>query len=126
VSWGSDDAPPAKPPAYPDLDTFVRDWLAPTYRRNLETGGRAWCASWQEHPEAVSRLTGLWRAYEHLHEQKGTALSVFWRDHADPCMDRLLDEQGPFSKCPRGHTDRLAPLPLALTGRGAPEETRGA
>jgi hypothetical protein len=111
VSW-ADDAAPAR--TYDGVDAFVTDWLAPTYRRSFDTGGRAWCAQWREHPEAVSRLTGLWLAWEHLAgADGGTGLSTWWLAHCDPTMTVLMADDGPFKRCARGHTDRLAPLPVS-------------
>jgi hypothetical protein len=111
VTWANDTAPTR---TYADVDAFVTDWLAPTYRRSFETGGRVWCAQWREHPEAVSRLTGLWLAYEHLAAgADGTGLSTWWLAHCDPTMAALTDDTGCFKGCARGHTDRLPPLPVS-------------
>jgi hypothetical protein len=62
MTWADDDQPERE---FPDLDAFV-DWLAHTYRRSLDTGGRVFCADWHEHAEAVSRLQGLHEAWEQL------------------------------------------------------------
>ncbi|MFD7008125.1 DUF4913 domain-containing protein [Rhodococcus jostii] len=94
---------------------FMRDKLAPTYRRDLSN--RRWCNQWWLHAEAVSRVTALWRAWEHLRLDPATGMSVWWRDHADPHMAVLLSSEGPFSNCTerRGHHDadsEIKPLPL--------------
>jgi hypothetical protein len=107
MTWADDDQPERE---FPDLDAFV-DWLAHTYRRSLDTGGRVFCADWHEHAEAVSRLQGLHEAREQL---RGRPLgqSTWWLQHADPTMAALLAADGPVQRCARGHTDRLPPLPL--------------
>jgi hypothetical protein len=42
-------------------------------------------------------------------------MSVWWRDHADHHMPRLLDTNGPFKGCTRAEhqaNQKLGPLPL--------------
>jgi hypothetical protein len=83
---------------------FVREFLASAYARwNRESpeqkGGARWCEYWWRHPEASSRLDGLWRAYEQLRRDPGPGLSIWWRDHADPCMAQLMSPTGPFQHC---------------------------
>lgn len=120
VPWGGEDVEPPEL-VYADVAEFVREWLAVHYARSTDGGSNAWCADWRLHPEAVSRLTALWLAYEHLHGQPGTGLSVFWRDHADPCMARLLSPDGTFARCSRGHGSRQPePLPCAQPVYRAP------
>lgn len=102
---------------YRNVAEFVAELLAPTYRRHLTSGGgRVWCAYWWRHAEAIARLEALWRAWEHLRtpqlggdEWLGNA--IWWRDYADPCMDRLTALGGPFRHCTEEHTNRLQPLP---------------
>ena len=113
MSWGDEPGPERQ---FAAVDAFVRDWLAPRFRRSLETGGRVWCAEWREHPEAVSRLTGLWLAWERLASEEGTGLSTWWLQHCDPTMTTLLDENGPFQGCRKRHSDRLPALPTGLDG----------
>jgi len=98
----------------PDLLTFVRDYLAPMYRRNLSGPGVTWCPEWWNHAEAIARLEALWRAWEFLRQDAHTGMSVWFRDHADHHMGVLLNADGPFKGCkPEAHAaDRLKPLPL--------------
>ena len=99
---------------YPSLDVFVRDQLAPTYRRHLDGRNRTWCPQWWRHPEGIARLEALWRAWEHLRLDPATGMSVWLRDHADHHMAVLLDPDGPFKGCSpdKGHGARLDPLPV--------------
>jgi hypothetical protein len=106
VTWGDEDEPAG--PVHPDVYAWLRDWLAPHYLRSLDTGGLAWCPQWHRHPEAVSRLTGLWMSWEALAaKDTGTGLATWWLNFCDPTMQILLDgDQGPFKRCTRGHAER--------------------
>ena len=102
---------------YANVAQFVTEQLAPVYRRQLDPAGRSttftWCAQWWRHEEAVSRLTGLWRAWEQLRTDPSTGLAVWWRDYADPTMRVLFEEKGPFHGCtPRTHSPKGVPLTL--------------
>ena len=109
-----------QPPAelvYANVVEFVTEMLAPTYRRQLDPAGRSntftWCAQWWRHDEAVSRLTGLWRAWENLRLDPTTGLAVWWQNYADPTMRVLFEENGPFHGCtPREHRPKGVPLTL--------------
>jgi hypothetical protein len=99
---------------FPNVLEFVREQLAPMYRRSLDGRSRAWCPQWWRHPEALARLDALWRAWEHLRQDAATGMSVWFRDHADHHMQVLFDADGPFKGCSpdKGHTGRLEPLPM--------------
>jgi Domain of unknown function (DUF4913) len=100
---------------YASLDEFVREQLAPMYRRALDGTQRTWCPEWWRHAEAISRLEALWRAWEHLRHDPATGISIWFRDHADHHMTILLDSDGPFKRCSadKGHSERqLDPLPV--------------
>ena len=126
MSWGDElvDAPAAgadesgeapRELFYASLEEFVREQLAPMYRRALDGTQRTWCPEWWRHAEAISRLEALWRAWEHLRLDPATGMSVWFRDHADHHMAVLLDSDGPFKRCSaaKGHSERpLEPLPL--------------
>ncbi|MBS2993348.1 DUF4913 domain-containing protein [Rhodococcus erythropolis] len=96
-------------------EEFMRDWLAPTYRRQVtDTPSRAWCPQWWKHEEAVNRVEALWRAWEYLRLDAKTGMSVWWRDHADHHMEKLFAGDGPFKGCSvdRGHKAlSVDPLP---------------
>ena len=102
---------------YANVAQFVTEQLASVYRRQLDPAGRSttftWCAQWWRHEEAVSRLTGVWRAWEQLRTDPSTGLAVWWRDYADPTMRVLFEEKGPFHGCtPRTHSPKGVPLTL--------------
>ena len=113
----ADDAPPAAEPMFSDLDSFIRNYLAAVVERRVTQGsavGVNWCPSWWKHPEAISRLYALWRAWETLRvADPDTGMSIWWRDHFDSHFAVMTGEYGPFSKCSpdRGHVD-TAPLPV--------------
>lgn len=107
-------------PYFPNVDVFVREFLAPTYRRSLEGNHRVWCPDWWRHAEAINRLESLWRAWEHLRLDPATGMSVWWRDHADHHMPALLAADGPFKGCgsDRGHQPRTSALPTVAAPYG--------
>ena len=106
-------------PCYATLEDFVRELLAPMYRRTLDGTDRSWCPEWWRHAEAISRLDALWRAWEHLRLDPYTGMSVWFRDHADHHMAVLLDSEGPFKRCSplKGHR-ALDELPLEPAPEG--------
>lgn len=114
------DAAPADEQAthYADVYEFVNQFLVVIYARRVshQTSHFRWCPHWYEHPEAVARLEGLWKAFEHLRHDPHLGASTWWRDHADPTMTALTDPTGPFSACsPTSH----APPPPLPVGRPA-------
>jgi hypothetical protein len=100
-------------PHFSSVEDFVTDYLSLV--SEVRTGGPlVWCASWWAHPEAVARLTALWRAWEALRLEPATGMSNWWTLHFDPHIRVLLDaERGPFASCSRGH-QAGKPGPLAL------------
>lgn len=91
-----------------ELVAWVRDVLAPSVNRDLNTHGQlVWCSQWWAHPEAVARLHALRMAYSTLVEDAGAGAdgaSTWWLQHADPHLAVLLNKDtGPFSQCVRGH-----------------------
>jgi hypothetical protein len=114
---------PASPELfYGSVEDFVREQLAPMYRRALDGHQRTWCPEWWRHAEAISRLEALWRAWEHLRLDPATGMSVWFRDHADHHMAVLFDPEGPFKRCSveKGHGAgrALEPLPLVEPPEG--------
>jgi len=101
----------ARGPYYPSPYRFFTDFLAPTYRRKtIDNPEMMWCPRWFAHPEARGRVEALWRAWEHLRLDQTTGLSVWWKDHADHHMSKLLSPEGTFKDCSKTH--RLPhPLP---------------
>jgi hypothetical protein len=114
-----DDQPPE--PVYATLGDWVTDWLGQVVERRVRTEDVStkgylarWCPSWWDHPEAVSRLGALWRAWESLRLDPSVGMSTWWRDHWDPHWGDLTSEYGPFSTCTEEgkHIGPAAPLPL--------------
>lgn len=99
VNDAADDAPPTN--YYPNVYVFVAEFLVTIYARTITRQSQKlrWCARWWMHPEAVARLDGLWKAFEALRVDPGTGTSLWWRDHADPCMAHLTSSDGPFQRC---------------------------
>ena len=105
-SWGWEEAPVEPDPEEPGpdlhygtVDEFVREVILPLYRRTVgPRGSRRWSAQWWRNGEAVSRLDSLWRSWEHLRQDGATGISMWWRDHADYHMERLMDPDGPFAR----------------------------
>lgn len=98
---------------YPNVFVFVRDFLAVVYARpDGDKQGFRWCRQWYCHPEAVARLEALWKAFEALRQDPGTGASVWWRDHADPCMLALTSAEGTFRRCTQ--TQHKTPPNLAV------------
>lgn len=105
------------------LITWVHRHVAAVIARPLR-GEIRWCPLWWEHPEAVFRLEALRRAWTQLAPEPGTGMSLWIRDHLDPCLRELLSPLGPFADC--SHDDRfhrhaehtpLPTLPTAEPGR---------
>ena len=95
--------PPSKPepPKALDPDELV-DWV----RRHVSSviarpirGELRWCPRWWEHAEALFRFEALRRAWTELAAEPGTAMSIWIRDHLDPCLRELLSPTGPFADC---------------------------
>ncbi|GAB4590370.1 DUF4913 domain-containing protein [Nocardia sp. IFM 10818] len=116
---------PKKQLRFPDVETFVEEYIAVCYAREVsrenKEGEIRWCPLWHEHPEAVARFEAMWRAWEHLRLGDNVELSNWWRDHADHHMPYLFDPNGPFRHCSvtKGHTEKLVDLPLKAAAEGA-------
>ncbi|SUD48480.1 Uncharacterised protein [Nocardia otitidiscaviarum] len=111
----------SSPYVYPSVIEFVENYLSVVYRRDVVNDpNQAWCVEWWKHAEAVARLDVLWRAWEHYRLDSRTGLSVWFLDHADPQMARLLAANGPFRFCSvtNGHQSMLGPLPLVSPRKG--------
>jgi hypothetical protein len=103
-------------PAFRNVEAFVGHYLAHVVERRIAVGATAglyWCPRWWAHPEAISRLYALWRAWETLRvSDPQTGMSIWWRDHLDPHLNALTSEYGPFGRCrPDKHTEPK-PLPV--------------
>jgi hypothetical protein len=113
---GQLEAPPAL--MFPNVDAWVRGFLSPHLARRLG-GTLNWCAKWYRHTEAVSRLTAMWLAWEHLRLDGALGPDEWWRHHADPHLAVLMShDTGPFAACRPDHHVELPWLPC----EPAPEE----
>ncbi|GAA1891900.1 hypothetical protein GCM10009715_41810 [Paeniglutamicibacter psychrophenolicus] len=90
------------PLVYQSAEEFLHEHLLPLYNRIIDSRNGKWCRQWFLHPEAVSRVEALWRAWEYFRLDPATGMSVWWRDHADPHMAVLLSQKGPFHPCNNG------------------------
>ena len=90
------------PLVYQSAEEFLHEHLLPLYNRIIDPRNGKWCKQWFLHPEAVSRVEALWRAWEYFRLDPATGMSVWWRDHADPHMAVLLSQKGPFHPCNNG------------------------
>ncbi|MFW0872432.1 DUF4913 domain-containing protein [Rhodococcoides corynebacterioides] len=98
-------------PYYPNAYRFFTEFLAPAYRRKtVDYPAMRWCPSWFCHPEARARVDALWRAWEYLRLDPATGMSVWWKDHADHHMAKLLSPDGTFKDCTPHHR-QVHPLP---------------
>ncbi|MGP6175485.1 DUF4913 domain-containing protein [Corynebacterium sp. A21] len=91
------------------VDGFVRQMWATTLS-DQDTAN--WSRQWYTHPEAVARLSALWRIYE---VQRGrdpeNFLEGFLRVHADYHMRYLMADASVFSRCSSTDTPSV-PLPV--------------
>jgi hypothetical protein len=105
---------PAAENFYPHVFAFVQDFWSVTFAHAV--GDRIthwrWCPQWWAHAEALARLESCWKAWEVLRLDPGTGASVWFRDHADPCLAALTSPDGPFAKCSDAEHKPPAPLPL--------------
>lgn len=88
---------------YGSVEHWYSQCEAKTVERRLEAnqdGTLTWCPEWWRHPEAVSRLEALWRAWEVCRYQDGEAPARWWWQHHDPIFTVLSHpKRGPFADC---------------------------
>ena len=96
---------------FPGLEEWVVGWLAPTVRRQHNENAFRWCPHWWAHAEAISRLNGLWEAWENARTEGSVAVLGWWQvfDHH---VTILTGTGGPFAQCTQssGHRSDGAPL----------------
>jgi len=110
VRFNDDGAAEEQPPApaqkagapqmFVSVGPWVQQWLAPMIVRRDDADFR-WCPQWWRHAEPLSRLTGLWRAWESCHGDPDQ-VNQWWLDHFDPHMKVLTAANGPFGACSQG------------------------
>lgn len=90
------------PPVLELLRPWVVDNISAWCERKVASNGAGstrWCAHWDLHPEAITRLWAL-RAQQLTAAAEGaSALSAYLRDHFDHHMGVLLRADGPFHSC---------------------------
>ena len=86
---------------------WVHRHVAAVIARPLR-GEIKWCPLWWEHPEAVFRFEALRRAWTQLAPEAGVGMSIWIRDHLDPCLRELHSPLGPFADC--SHNERFRTL----------------
>ena len=90
------------PPVLELLRPWVVDNISAWCERKVASNGAGstrWCARWDLHPEAITRLWAL-RAQQLTAAAEGaSALSAYLRDHFDHHMGVLLRADGPFHSC---------------------------
>lgn len=108
----ADDTNPEPIAAVPDLDV-LRPWVQANIsawcERRVSTTpasrGIHWCARWDLHPEAITRLWAVRAAQLDAAQNGPAAVSDYLRDHFDHHLGVLTGEHGPFHKCtPTQHT----------------------
>jgi hypothetical protein len=102
---------------YGSVDDWVNAWWRVHFARDLSSSQIVWCEKWWDHPEALSRLTGLWERWEDLRLESG-GLATWWRE-ADICTSALMSPAGPFRLCKTGESPRhrvIDPLRASPTG----------
>ncbi len=93
---------------YPDLNSWVTNFLSCIYERPTGSQKRTWCPQWWKHDEAVYRLQALWLSWEYTRVNDGPNGAATWLvNYADPIMNVLFDLEGPFEGCDvnRGHSE---------------------
>lgn len=71
----------------------------PRSATSTANGAICWCSQWYEHPEAVSVLWALRRAWLDAVVQPGAAMATYFRDYFYPLLNTLSNPAGPFYAC---------------------------
>lgn len=116
-----EDPAPAPPPGPEPLDVvvlyaWVGDHISNWAQRKTvgsASDGFHWCPWWLEHPEAITRLWALRRAWLEAVTEPGAAMTAYFRDCFDPTMNALSSETGPFYGCSVDHHNNSPFLPSA-------------
>ena len=105
-------------PLCADVETWVEHIYAITYVRKINQTQR-WCAQWWAHPEAIIRLTALWRTWEAaLASVEDSAIADWLRTYFDALNPVLLADDGPFASCTADRHSEQRPLPLTAPPAG--------
>jgi hypothetical protein len=103
----------APEPQFKSVLEFVDGFIRPMYATTLNDQDTVnWSKRWYTHPEAVARLSGLWRIYEiQRAKDKQHFLEEFLRIHADYHMRHLMADGSVFSRCSSSDVPSI-PLPV--------------
>ncbi|WP_280404424.1 DUF4913 domain-containing protein [Nocardia brasiliensis] len=117
-------AAPAGPDPDPiDMDVLLEwvianigEWTQrklPRSATSTANGAICWCSEWYEHPEAVTVLWSLRRAWLEAVVQPGAAMAVYFRDFFYPLFNTLNSPNGPFYACtPESHDPEAKFVPV--------------
>ena len=98
---------------YRNVHDWVEQWFSVHYARSIT--GIGWCARWFDHPEALLRLTAMWRSWETARRDDTKGIAGWLTSVADPLVKELFDPSGTFRYCSRGeHTKVPEALPLEV------------
>ncbi|GAA4147552.1 DUF4913 domain-containing protein [Actinomadura keratinilytica] len=85
------------------LATWVDDYFIPAFVAGRPIKPNSpWCPEWWRHPEALTRLEALHRAFEELVTSPKATPSGHARwitDYVDPTLEQLRSPTGPFIRC---------------------------
>ena len=90
--------PDVPDPVFERVEDWFDTYFLPMFQRALG-GENRWCPQWWAHPEAVTRLTALWRSWESYRLDPACGISDWLRDHLDHHLAILLSSRGPFFQC---------------------------
>ncbi len=85
-------------PLYTDPQQWVTGWLAPIIVRQ-PTQDFLWCAQWWDHPEVLTRITGLWETWEAARLGGATAINDWLATQLDHHLAVITNASGPFYRC---------------------------
>lgn len=99
-------------PAYRSLETWVDEYFTVVFARPV--GGEIrWCSQWGEHPEALTRLEALWRAWETLRLDPNLGIATWLTNYLDPQLVALTSRAGTFAQCTPDRHAGTAALPTS-------------
>jgi hypothetical protein len=85
-------------PLFDGPEQWVTGWLAPIIVRQ-PTQDFLWCAHWWDHPEVLTRITGLWESWEAARLGGATAINDWMATQLDHHLAVITTASGPFYRC---------------------------
>lgn len=85
-------------PLYPGPQEWVTGWLAPIIVRQ-PTQDFLWCSHWWDHPEVLTRITGLWETWETARLGGATTINDWLATQLDHHLAIITTSSGPFYRC---------------------------